>query len=49
MAQYSNDNLMDCSKVYLKNIEGKGASTYAKVAIKEGELVGNKSNINYYN
>lgn len=36
---YSNDNLFDCSKVYLRNIPGKGASTFAKVAIKAGEMV----------
>ena len=39
MSKFTNDNLMDCSRVYLKNVEGKGASTFARVAIKEGEMV----------
>lgn len=36
------NNLMDCSKVYLKSVPGKGASTFARVAIKEGEKIANK-------
>lgn len=33
------DSLVDCTKVFIKNVEGKGASTFAKQDIRQGELV----------